>query len=373
MSQISQEQIQRISEILQASQQLPGMGGEPVDIPSGFSTVAKTVLNAGEGPADRALRERLAQLSTEKAVGLETLRGQAKIDAINARAQASINQKLAERRYTQLAVADLAKAAQYALNEGQAVRVGPAISNIVSQIRSLEGAESFTAKGIESQIDANRSRMVAEVVNELMPAFEAAGVPVDEAVVESVRKQLDTQIAGGFDRGTARGEAQKSLGQRLAEMKKAASAEADKADLIKKYGKELGYENVMRQVSQAEGLPETVRKPAIEQSLKRAAGAQTLKRWGGGAAAGLAATLLASKLFGRDESASSAKPDEQLRQLATIMAMKKAAGGGGEGQGDDGGKQLLQVSRLLGIIKTLQGMGGMMGAGQAPPSLAQMI
>ena len=410
------EKLAYIKDLIDVTQLPPGVEANPTELPGGISSIIRAVMTADTESAAQDVRSKIAQLNDERMRSLgqgklanerfsvqeRTEQVLAREKALNDRlamelsakeklaqmgmsqaadkqtaallmakqaSDAKINEMLAEKNWRMNTVQDLLKQAKYAITDGGAVRMGPHLQTIADQIRSVEGGDSFAARGIEQQVAQNRTRMVNEIIGELLPAMKDSGLPVTEPALKAFRDQIDTMIASGTDRATARDAAQRQAQADIGAAKQAAAAEtealAKTRELVKKG---LPVAEAHRMATDASMHPE-IKAMAAEEAVGKVAKGKLLK--GGLAGAGMAvlAAALGSKLFGKTEAESADPAAQQMQMLALVSALK---GKGGD-ETQQAGRELGNLSKTLGIVKLLQTMGGFGAAAQATPSLASMV
>ena len=107
---------------------------------------------------------------------------------------------------------------------------------------------------------------------------------------------------------------------------------------------------------------ESGNKPAIEKAVKGQQRAGSLKRAGAVGAGGVLSALLLSKLF-------AGKQNEGIDPAVQFQLAQQLGAGGGKQGGVNTSRTLSDVGRLLTILKTLQGVGGLAGPASQEPRL----
>lgn len=371
-----------------------GREGDPamLDYPTGSSQVVnKTIQAMLADPAARAHElERMklaAQIKAEQEMRAAKLGSrnsilEARLSKIaDARKQASAMQVLGEearlknqaiiqqevmRREQVNKLSEMAKV----LIESGHPRIDAQMNSILSQIKSIEGEKSITADGIQQQIANNRSRMVDEIMKDVLPSVQEAGL-VDEATIGKIRDGLDARIAAGVDRGTVRDMGLQELTKVGKQASESKQAQTERVDFLKKHGPGIGYNKAAAEFESIASLPREVQGAAAEQAV---AGKGRFGKLGtaGGLGVGVLATLLATKLFGKSESQdqqAAANPDVELAKLVTLMQLRKKAGIGNPEQDDS--RQLGNMAKMIGMLQTISQMNKFQNA--QPPALASMV
>ena len=239
-----------------------------------------------------------------------------------------------------------------------------------AEIYSLLGQSQgeIIAKGIDTKFADKRKAAARPIID----AAKAAAPPGywTEQIEQAMERNIDLQLsAPGSDVSkihaaqvsqvtseAARAAAEKAAYESGVVRARAAGLSLPEAEVAAKAGGAF-VDPALREAPIGEAV-----------NAKRSA---SLKKWGIMGAAGTAvAALLASKLFGKDESEARNNPMAQMQMLAQLMALKKQMGGGAGQDQDQTGKRLLEMSRAMGIVQMMQRMSGMQ---QAQPSTMGLI
>lgn len=231
------------------------------------------------------------------------------------------------------------------------------LDTILTQMRRLEGGDVM-ATGIEEMIRRNRTSATENKLDELKTLMKAGGYDVPDE--EGLRKVIDSRIERHGPTATL----DDIINEQKATAEKARAEQKSADDLRKKLEQtEPGRKSVFRYATAEERQRQLEAGVPVEKIQAENRKTGRLRGIVGGTLAGAVAAGLAAKIFGSNSEAPKLPPEVQM----ALMQQMQRSGGGGTDPALSEGRDLLNVSRTLGIMKQMQEMAAQAASAATPP------
>lgn len=229
---------------------------------------------------------------------------------------------------------------------------------LLTQMKKYTGGDTM-AEGIEEMIRRNRDLATENKLDEVKKLMKAGGVdlPDEEGMRKVINSRLERDRSNNFTVADVMQE------QRMAALDARAKEKAAE-DLRKKLEQtEPGRKSVFRYATAEERQRRLEAGEPVDKIQAENRKTGRLRGIVGGTLAGAVAAGLAAKIFGSNNETPKLPPEVQM----ALMQQMQRSGGGGTDPALSEGRELLNTSRTLGIIKQMQEMAAQAASAATPP------